>query len=148
MSRPLPLGPLEWMIFAPREVVFDVISSPYLERTPRALASKLEVLERRRNSVVAAHYTRVLGGRVRVTTVERVTFRRPSLVTFRLLRGPVSHVKEVFELTEDAGSTRFVWRGELSSKSRLWSRIVARRWTAVVRHSVAEIAAEAERRAG
>ena len=41
-----PLGPLTLRIDAPRDVVFDVISAPYLGRTPRALERKLRVLER------------------------------------------------------------------------------------------------------
>jgi hypothetical protein len=145
--RRLPLGPLEWTIAAPREVVFDVVSAPYLERTPRALAAKLEVLERREGSVTAAHFTKVYGGRT-VTTIEDVTFVPPGLVTFHLVSGPVAGVEETFELSAAGAGTQFVWRGELSSRSRLWGRIVARRWTAVVRHSLAQIVAESERRAG
>jgi hypothetical protein len=41
-----PLGPLVWSIQAPQEIVFDVIAAPYLGRTPRALADKLQVWER------------------------------------------------------------------------------------------------------
>ena len=37
------LGPLMWSIQAPPEIVFDVIAAPYLERSPRALAEKLQV---------------------------------------------------------------------------------------------------------
>jgi hypothetical protein len=142
----VPLGPLEWAIAAPRSVVFDIVAAPYLGRTPRALASKLEVRSRTANAVVAAHFTRVLGG-IRVTTIEEVTFRRPELVAFRLLSGPVADVAETFELSERAGETRFVWRGELSSRSRLWARIVARRWRIAVEESLRAITAEAERRA-
>jgi hypothetical protein len=35
------LSPLTRVIAAPREIVFDVISSPYLGRTPRATAGRL-----------------------------------------------------------------------------------------------------------
>ncbi|MBA3842608.1 MAG: hypothetical protein H0X39_08300 [Actinobacteria bacterium] len=97
--RRVPLGPLEWAIAAPRSLVFDIVAAPFLGRTPRALASKLEVRSRSRDAVVAAHFTRVLGG-IRVTTVEEVTFRRPELVAFRLLSGPVADVTETFELSE------------------------------------------------
>ena len=41
-----PLGPIELTIAAPPAVVFEVIASPYLGRTPRALSDKLEVWER------------------------------------------------------------------------------------------------------
>jgi hypothetical protein len=38
--------PLGVAIAAPRETVFDVIAAPYLAKTPRAMRSKLRVLER------------------------------------------------------------------------------------------------------
>ena len=41
--RVRPLGPITRTIAAPPETVFDVIAAPYLGRTPRALAGKLEV---------------------------------------------------------------------------------------------------------
>ena len=34
-----PLGPLTWRIAAPRELVYEVLSSPYLERTPKVLTN-------------------------------------------------------------------------------------------------------------
>ena len=46
--------------------------------------------------VLAAHYTR--SGRLTTTTVETVRFERPERIWFRLLRGPVPHVLERFEL--------------------------------------------------
>jgi hypothetical protein len=52
-----PLGPFVWRIDAPRELVFGVISAPYLRRTPRALEGKLRVLERGEDVVLAEHYT-------------------------------------------------------------------------------------------
>jgi hypothetical protein len=57
--RVQPLGPLVQAIRAPRDVVFDVIASPYLGRTPRALADKLQVWGRGSDMVLAAHFTPV-----------------------------------------------------------------------------------------
>jgi hypothetical protein len=54
-----PLGSLVWSIEAPPEIVFDVIAAPYLGRTPRALADKLQVWERGSDMVLAAHNTPV-----------------------------------------------------------------------------------------
>jgi hypothetical protein len=96
--RVRPLGPQEIRVAAPREVLFDVIAGPY-RRTPRAMADKLEVLERSEDMVLAAHHTPVAFG-LRATTVETVRFERPARISFRLLRGPVPHVLETFELTE------------------------------------------------
>ena len=53
-----PLGPLRLDIAASPETVFDVVAEPYLHRTPRAMADKLEVCERGTDMVLAAHHTR------------------------------------------------------------------------------------------
>src|ERR671934_2217543 len=92
-----PLGPLALDIAAPPEVVFDVIAAPYLGRTPRALRGKLEVIERGADLVLAAHFTRIAPG-LTVTTVETVRFERPTRISFRLVKGPVPHVLERYEL--------------------------------------------------
>jgi Polyketide cyclase / dehydrase and lipid transport len=144
-----PLGPITWQIAAPREVVFDVISQPYLGRTPRALEDKLQVWERATDMVLAAHFTRV--GRAVATTVETVRFERPSRISFRLVRGPVPHVVESFELTSGLTGTELTWQGELGTDlwavGRWWGNRVAEVWEATVRASLEAVAAEAERRA-
>jgi hypothetical protein len=144
-----PLGPLVWRIAAPRELVFEVIAAPYLDRTPRALASKLRVLERGENMVLAEHLTAV--GRLVTTTLETVRFERPERVHFRLLRGPVPYVVEQFDLRESDEGTELEYSGELGtdlwSLGEWWGGLVASRWEDAVRGSVAAIREEAERRA-
>jgi len=54
-----PLGPLLQTIRAPQQVVFDVIAGPYLGKTPRALADRLQVWERGSDMALAAHFTQV-----------------------------------------------------------------------------------------
>ena len=148
--RTRPLGPLTFAIAAPRDTVFDVIASPYLGRTPRAIADEIDVLERGSDMVLAAHRTRVGRGMVAVT-VETVRFDRPETVAFRLVRGPVPHVVERFTLHDDAGSTRLEYTGELGTDfwelGRWWGDRVADKWEATVRDSLDRVAAEAERRA-
>src|SRR5262249_9781267 len=78
--RVQPLGSVVATIAAPREVVFDVIAAPYLGRTPRALADKLQVWERGSDMVLAAHFTPVKCGVA--TTVETVRFERPERIDF------------------------------------------------------------------
>lgn len=145
-----PLGPLTARIDAPREVVFDVIAGPYLGRTPRALESKLKVLERRDGSVLAEHYTQ--SGRIVATTLETVRFEPPHRVEFRLVRGPVPHVVERFELREVEGGTALDYAGELGTDlgalGRWWGGAVGDRWEATVQGSLDAIKKEAERRAG
>ena len=143
------LGPLTFRIAAPREVVFDVVSRPYLGRTPRALGRKLEVLERGEDVVLAAHYTRAYG--LTATTVETVRFEPPDRVHFRLVRGPVPHVLETFELHELDSETELEYTGELGTDlwllGSLWGAAVARSWEATVAASLEAVRAEAERRA-
>lgn len=144
-----PLGPLTVVIGAPREVVFDVISAPYLGRTPRALDSKLRVLERGGDMVLAEHFTDA--GRFVTSTLETVRFQPPARVDFRLVRGPVPYVVERFELRETGGGTELEYRGELGTDlwalGRRWGDVVAGKWEAAVRGSLEGVRAEAERRA-
>jgi hypothetical protein len=150
--RTRQLGPLKAEILAQPEVVFDVVASPYLGRTPRAVGAKLGVIERSNDMVIAEHHTLVLGGRVLATTLESVRFERPHLIHFRLLRGPVPLVTETFEFRSGnaEGTTDFEYRGELStdlwSVGAWWGRLVARRWESAVSESLQSIQAEAERR--
>jgi hypothetical protein len=144
-----PLGPITMRIAAPRELVFDVVSAPYLGRTTRALREKVEVLERGEDLVLAAHHTRAYG--LTATTVETVRFERPERVHFRLVRGPVPHVVETFTLTEVDGDTELRYFGELGTDlwalGRFWGAAVARTWEATVASSLERIRTEGERRA-
>jgi hypothetical protein len=144
-----PLGPLAWQIAAPRELVFEVISAPYLQRTPRALETKLRVLERGQNMVLAEHFTPV--GRFVATTVETVRFDPPERAHFRLVRGPVPHVVEQVQLRETPQGTELAYTGELGADlwalGRWWAGRVAVRWEAAVHDSLTAVKAEAERRA-
>jgi len=146
--RVRPLGPIDATIVAPREVVFDVVQGPYL-RTPHALRGKLEVLERTPDMVLAAHHTSV--GRLTTTTLETVRFERPNAVTFRLVRGPVPPVLERYELTATTDGTRLRYTGELGADlwglGRWWAERVAGPWERAVASSLADVRAEAERRA-
>src|SRR5918999_5391402 len=63
-----PLGPLTITIDAPRDVVFDVISQPYLGRATRAMQEKVRVLHAGSDMVLAAHRT-PLGNGLIATTV-------------------------------------------------------------------------------
>jgi Polyketide cyclase / dehydrase and lipid transport len=148
--RVRPLGPIRVEMVAPRETVFDVIAAPYLGRTPRALEAKLEVLERGSDMVLAAHHTKV--GRRTVTTVETVRFTPPERVDFRLVRGPVAHVVESYELRTTAAGTELLYTGEIGADlwalGSWWARYVGRPWGRTVAASLREIRAEAERRSG
>jgi hypothetical protein len=85
------------------------------------------------------------------TTVETVRFDPPEHIHFRLVRGPVPHVVESFELRELADGTELVYSGELGADlwalGRIWGAAVARSWEGAVRQSLEAVRAEAERRA-
>jgi hypothetical protein len=149
--RTRPLGPIRLDIAASPQVVFDIIASPYLDRTPRAMQAKLRVLERGSDMVLAAHFTDV-GWGLTTSTVEVVRFERPSRVTFHLVRGPVPHVTEAFELAANGAGTAFTYTGEIGADfwrlGAWWANKVAGRWESTVARTLADVQAEAERRAG
>ena len=145
-----PLGPIRAHIEAPPEIVFDVIAAPYLRKTPRALRGKLEVIERGSDLVLAAHHTPLAPG-LTVTTVETVRFEPPHRISFRLVKGPVPHVVERYELQPRDGGTAFDYRGELGTDlwtlGAWWGDRVAPAWERTVAGSLEGVRAEAERRA-
>jgi hypothetical protein len=137
-----PLGPLRLEVAAPRELLWDNLASPYLSASPsHAQRQKVTVLERGEDLVVAAHRTPVAV--LTTVTVEAVGFERPRLIRFRLLRGPVPFVEEVFRLEElPGGGTELVYEGRLGTDfwllGRLWGLAVAWVWERTVRRSLAE----------
>jgi Polyketide cyclase / dehydrase and lipid transport len=149
--RVRPLGPFGVQIAAPPPAVFDVIAAPYLGRTPRAMAGKLQVLQRGTDMVLAEHYTPVHRGRLTAATLETVTFDRAHTIGFQLVRGPVPYITEQFALTAHDGGTRLDYSGELGTDfgivGQWWADRVAAGWEAAVRSSFRSIQAEAERRA-
>lgn len=145
-----PLGPFGVDIDAPVEVVFDVLSEPYLGRQTRAVAEKIRVLERGSDMVLAAHRT-PLRGRLVATTLETVRFTRPHRIDFRLTRGPVPYVVEQFLLHPHQQHTRLEYTGQLGTDlwalGARWGDLVAVPWERTVERTFAAVKAEAERRA-
>jgi hypothetical protein len=147
--RTAPLGPITVDIAAPRDLVFEVIAAPYLGRAGAA-GAHIDVLEQGSDLVVAAHRTAV-GDKLVTTTVESVGFDRPARVTFRLLRGPVPHVTEVFLLDEVGSGTRLRYEGEIGTDfwaaGAAWGSVVARSWERTVQASLDDIRERSEQRA-
>ncbi len=142
------LGPVTWEIAADRETVFDVIASQYLGKTPRSMKDYLHVWERGTDMVLAAHFTQVKCGVT--STVETVRFEQPDRIHFRLVRGPVPHVRESFILNATESGSTLTWEGELGTDfgalGALWGDVVARSWEKAVRSSMTAIITESERR--
>lgn len=142
------LGPIEVRIEAPRDLVFELISSPYLGRTPRD--SGIEVLVRGDDLAVAAHATKVHFYTAR--TVEAVNFEPPHRVGFRHLTGPVPHAVEQFALEEAQGGTVLRYGGEVGIDFFFLGRLAGRRWVRpqwerAVREHLDELTNRAEERA-
>ena len=144
------LGPISLHIEADPEIVFDVIATPYLKKTPRAMRRKLRVLEQGTDLVLAEHFTPV-GWGLTATTLETVRFERPHRVDFRLVRGPVPHVLETYQLRAVDRGTAFEYSGEMGTDlwrlGEWWASQVAPHWEATVAASLEDIRAEANRRA-
>jgi hypothetical protein len=150
--RTRPLGPLTADIAAPRATVYALLVQPYVGRPTKALAEKVQILERGEGVVLAAHRTPIRGRLVAVT-VETVTFTPTEQIGFRLVRGPVPHVTETFTLTDTETGTgcRLDYRGELGTDfgpaGAWWGRQVARRWEDTVNATMRAVRTEAERQA-
>jgi hypothetical protein len=109
------------MIKAPRELVYQMMSSFGSGRLKGEEGSSSRVLERREGWVLAEFTTRV--GRVTVNTVEQVTLEPPSRMTFRHVKGPFHYAREEFTLESVAGGTCLGHAGEFA-----WSRLPAVGW--------------------
>jgi hypothetical protein len=145
------LGPLILEIEAPRELVFEQLSAPYLGRTPRETAASLEVIERGSDMVVARHVSKVAF--YTSETVESVRFEAPGRISFRHLRGPVPHAVEAFELVERNEGTELVYTGELGIDFWLLGKLTGRYWVTptwigIVREHLEDVKTAAETRAG
>jgi hypothetical protein len=141
------LGPLQMRIEAPREIVYEVLSAPYLGR---ARNEAIEVLASGESLVVAAHLTKVHFYTAR--TVEAVELEPPARMGFRHLTGPVPYAVEEFRLEDEDGQTELHYDGEVGIDFFVLGRIAGRHWVvpqwrrAVTGH-LAAVKASAEQRA-
>jgi hypothetical protein len=139
------LGPIEVRIEASRDLVFELISAPYLGGA--AGDSGVHVLATGDDLVVAAHDTKVHFYTAR--TVEAVHFERPERVDFKLLTGPIPHAVEYFALEEMGGATELRYGGEVGIDFFFLGRLagrywVRRQWERAVREHLEEIRGRAE----
>jgi hypothetical protein len=142
------LGPIKIRIGAPRDLVFELISAPYLDRTPGH--SGIDVLAREADLAVALHHTRVHFYEAR--TVELIRFEFPTRVSFRHLTGPVPHAIEEFKLEQAEADTELVYGGEVGIDFFLLGRLAGRywvrpQWERAVREHLEDLKQRAEHRA-
>jgi hypothetical protein len=141
------LGPIRMRIEAPRELVYEILSAPYVGR---ARSESIDVLARGESLVVASHLTKVHFYEAR--TVEAIDLEPPARMGFRHLTGPVPYAVEAFRLEQEGEETELDYDGELGIDFFLLGRIAGRRWVVPQWHrAVAEhldaVKAQAEQRA-
>ncbi len=116
MARPVRMKTHEVMIDAPRELVYQLMSSFGRGRLNGAGAESSRVLSRSGNDLVVEFKTRA--GRFTVTTTEQITLDPPERITFQHIRGPFHSAREEFALSETDGGMRLMHTGEF-----VWSRL-------------------------
>ena len=121
MSRPVRIESHEVMIDAPRELVYQLMSSFGRGRLNGADAESSRVLSRSGNDLVVEFKTKA--GRFTVTTTEQVTIDPPERITFQHIKGPFHSASEVFVFSEAGGGMRLEHRGEF-----VWSRLPLLGW--------------------
>jgi hypothetical protein len=141
------LGPIRMRIEAPRELVYEILSAPYVGR---ARNPSIDVLARDDSLVVASHLTKVHFYEAR--TVEAIDLEPPARMGFRHLTGPVPYAVEEFRLEQEGDETELHYDGELGIDFFLLGRLAARRWVIPQWHrAVGEhldtVKAQAEQRA-
>ena len=143
-----PLGPIDISIEAPRELVFEIISAPYVGRASGNAA--IDVLARSEALAVAAHRTKVHFYTAR--TVEIIELDPPARVGFRHLLGPVPHAVEEFVLRDVQGATALRYDGEIGIDFFILGRLAGRNWVRpqwerAVREHLDDVKRRAEQRA-
>ena len=121
MARPIRLKTHRVLIEAPREMVFQKMSSFGRGRLKGESGESSRVLSRDGDEIVAEFTTRA--GPFTYVTVERVTLHPPDKITFNHLKGPLHYAWEEFTLNEVDGQTELVHNGEF-----IWRRLPLLGW--------------------
>jgi uncharacterized protein YndB with AHSA1/START domain len=121
MARAVRMKTHEVMIDAPRELVYQLMSSFGRGRLKGAGAESSRVLSRSGNDLVVEFKTQA--GRYTVTTTEQITLDPPERITFQHIKGPFHSAREEFVLSETDGGMRLVHTGEF-----VWSRLPVIGW--------------------
>ena len=114
MARPIRLRSHGVLINAPREMIYQKMTSFGSGRLQGDNNESSRVLERDGNEILAEFKTRA--GPFVYTTVEKVTLDPPERITFEHLKGPLHYAWEEFVFVEANGATElvhnweFVWR--------------------------------------
>ena len=121
MPKPIRLRSHKVIISAPREMIYQKMTSFGSGRLSGDNSESSRVIERDGNDIVAEFTTQA--GRSTYTTLERVTLYPPERITFEHLKGPLQYAWEEFVFDEVDGATELVHSGEF-----IWNRIPLIGW--------------------
>ncbi|MDP6402262.1 MAG: SRPBCC family protein [SAR202 cluster bacterium] len=116
MAKPIKLKSHSVHIKAPREMVFQKLSSFGRGRLVGDNNESSKVLSRDGDTIIAEFKTRA--GPFTYTTVEEITLEPPNRITFRHFSGPLHYAWEEFVFNDVDGDTELVHNGEF-----IWRRL-------------------------
>ncbi len=116
MAKPIKLKSHSVIIDAPRDLVYQMLTSFRRGRIPGDTAESSKLLSEDGDVKTVEFKTKA--GPFTYTTVEEVTLDPPNTIGFRHLKGPLHLAEEEFSLDEtDDGGTRLTHSGRI-----VWSR--------------------------
>ena len=121
MTRPVELKTQTVVVKAPRDMVYQKMTSYGRGRLQGDNNESSKVICRDGNSIVAEFRTRA--GPFTHTTIELVTLEPPERITFKHLKGPLHYAWEEFVFNDVEGDTEITHRGEF-----IWSRFPVLGW--------------------
>ena len=110
MARPIQLKAHKVLIKAPRELVYQKMSSFGRGRLQGDNNESSRVISRDGNSIIAEFKTKA--GPLTYTTIEQVNLEPPERITFKHLKGPLHYAWEEFAFSDVDGDMEITHRGE------------------------------------
>ena len=153
VARPTELKPHTVIIDAPRELVFQMLTSFRRGRIPGEESERSKLLSEDGNTKTVEFTTKA--GPFTYTTVEEVTVHPPDRIVFKHIDGPLHFAEEefTFEQTEDDGTLmshtgRFIWNrfpffgwfGGMIYTRPMFHRVIKRHLASVKKSSEARAA--------
>ena len=110
MARPIKLTTHKILIDAPRELVFQKLSSIGRGKMKDDNNESSRIILRNENSIIAEFRTKA--GLLTYTTIEQIELFPPERITFKHLKGPLHYAEEEFIFNDVDGKTELVHNGE------------------------------------
>ena len=121
MTRPIRLKTHSVLIKAPRDMVYEKMTSFRGGRLQGDNNESSRVISQDGNDIVAEFKTKA--GPFTYTTLEEVKLEPPDRITFRHVKGPLHYAREEFVLNDVDGDTELVHSGEF-----IWNRFPVLGW--------------------